>query len=67
MFNEGTRFLPASGCPQPKSFSLSTGGGRTFEFSFEPLCQFASDLSYLIVAAAGVFFAIYIGRASGGE
>lgn len=67
LFSEGTRFLPASGCPQPRTFSLTTGGGRSFEFSFEPLCQFASDLSFLIVAAAGVFFAIYIGRASGGE
>ncbi len=65
-FDEGTRFLPSS-CPPPKTFHLTTGGGRTFQFSYESICQFASDLSYLIVAAAGVFFAIYIGRAAGGE
>jgi hypothetical protein len=66
MFSEGTRFLPSS-CPQAKSFSLTTNGGRTFSLSFEPLCQFASDLSYLIVAAAAVFYALYVGRAVGGE
>jgi uncharacterized membrane protein YgcG len=66
MFSEGTRFLPSS-CPQAKTFSLTTMGGRTFSLSFEPLCQFASDLSYLIVAAAAVFYALYVGRAVGGE
>lgn len=66
MFTEGTRFLP-SGCPPPESVSLTTAGGRTFQFSYEPLCQLATDLSYLIVAAAGIFFAVYVGRAVGGE
>ena len=65
-FKEGTRFLPSS-CPLPKVFHLTTGGGRTFQFSYESICLFASDLGFLIVAAAGVFFAIYVGRAAGGE
>ena len=65
-FKEGTRFLPSS-CPPPKVFHLTTGGGRTFQFSYESICLFASDLGFLIVAAAGVFFAIYVGRAAGGE
>lgn len=67
LFNSGTRFLPSSGCPKPRTIALGGGGGRTFELTFEPLCQFATDLGYLIVAASGVFFAIYIGRAAGGE
>ncbi|PYC27390.1 hypothetical protein DMO17_06520 [Aquipseudomonas alcaligenes] len=66
MFSEGTRFLPSS-CPPDKTVHLSLAGGRTFSFTYEPLCQFASDLSYLIVAAAAVFFAVYVGRATGGE
>lgn len=66
MFSEGTRFLP-SGCPAPESVALTSAGGRTFQFSYEPLCQLATDLSYLIVAAAGIFFAVYVGRAVGGE
>ncbi|UUY10485.1 hypothetical protein LRS11_10840 [Pseudomonas sp. J452] len=65
MFSEGTRFLP-SGCPSPESVALTSAGGRTFQFSYEPLCQLATDLSYLIVAAAGIFFAVYVGRAAGG-
>lgn len=65
MFSEGTRFLPSS-CPEPESFHLISAGGRTFAFTYEPLCQLASDLSFLIVAAAGVFFAVYVGRATGG-
>lgn len=65
MFSECTRFLP-SGCPSPESVALTTAGGRTFQFTYEPLCQLATDLSYLIVAAAGIFFAVYVGRAAGG-
>lgn len=60
------RFLPAA-CPPPRSFSLTTMGGKTFEFTYAPLCQLATDLGYLIVLAASLFFAIYVGRAAGGE
>jgi len=66
-FIEGkTRFLPST-CPTAKTFSLSTGGGRTFAISYDPLCSLASDLSYLIVIVATVFGALYVGRAFGGE
>ena len=66
LFNRGTRFLPAA-CPPPKSLSLITNGGRAFEISYDPLCQLATDLGYLIVVAASIFYAIYVGRAAGGE
>lgn len=66
LFSEGTRFLPSS-CPTPESLSLITGGGHSFRLSYEPLCQFASDLGVLIVIASGIFYAIYVGRAVGGE
>ena len=66
LFNKGTRFLPAA-CPPPKSLSLITNGGRAFEISYDPLCQLATDLGYLIVVAASIFYAIYVGRAAGGE
>ncbi len=60
------RFLPAT-CPAAKTVTLTSQGGRTFEFTYEPLCQFATDLGYLIVIAASLFYAVYVGRASGGE
>ncbi|MCY1526375.1 hypothetical protein D9M68_613890 [compost metagenome] len=62
----GKRFLPSS-CPTDKTFSRKTGGGRTFALSYAPLCAFATDFSYLIVVAASLFFALYVGRAFGGD
>lgn len=64
--NETTRFLPAS-CPPPESISLSSNGGHTFQLSYEPICRVASDFSFLIVAFASLFSALYVGRAFGGE
>ncbi|MDH1008312.1 virulence factor TspB C-terminal domain-related protein [Pseudomonas nicosulfuronedens] len=64
--NQGTRFLPAS-CPADKTFSLRTNGGRTFAFTYEPLCAAATDLGYLIVIAVGAFCVLYVGRSLGGE
>lgn len=64
--NQGTRFLPAS-CPADKSFSLQTGGGRTFMLTYGPLCSLATDLGYLIVIAVGCFCVLYVGRSLGGE
>lgn len=64
--NKGTRFLPAT-CPADKSFSLTTGGGRSFGLSFEPLCRAAADLSGLFVAITGIFCALYVGRSVGGQ
>lgn len=64
--DSGTRFLPSS-CPSDKTFSLKTNGGRTFAFTYEPLCAAASDLGVLILIGTSVFCALYIGRAFGGE
>lgn len=64
--NQGTRFLPST-CPADQSFSLTTGGGRSFALSFEPLCRAASDLSGLFVAITGIFCALYVGRSVGGQ
>ena len=57
------RWLP-SACPAPKSISIK---GVSTSLSFEPACQFASALGPLFVALAGVFFAVYVGRALGGS
>ena len=65
-FNEGangSRWL-SSGCPSPRSVSVL---GRSFSLSWEPVCNFASSLSYVIVAMAGLFFAVYVGRGLGGQ
>lgn len=66
LFSDGLnapRWLP-SGCPAPKSISIK---GVSTSLSFEPACQFARSLAPLFVALAGVFFAVYVGRAFGGS
>lgn len=65
--NQGTRFLPSSGCPQDETLSLSSNGGHTYSLSYEPLCRVATDFSWLIVSFASLFAAIYVGRSFGGE
>lgn len=65
-FNEGAsaaRWLGSS-CPPDRSFSVT---GHSFSLSWQPLCNFASSLSYVIVAMAGLFFAVYVGRGLGGQ
>lgn len=64
-FSTGTRFLP-SGCPAPKSMHISTIG-RTITLSWQPLCDFAGAISYIVVAMASLFFVVYVGRSFGGE
>lgn len=64
--NSGTRFLPAS-CPADTNFSLSFAGGHSYALSYSPFCFFAESLSPLIVIAATLFAALYVGRAFGGE
>lgn len=64
--NSGARFLPAT-CPVDSTFSLSFAGGHTFALSYSPFCFFAESLAPLIVIAATVFAALYVGRAFGGE
>lgn len=62
-----TRFFPSNSCPADASVSLSSFGGRTLKFTYEPICSFATALGPLIVIAATVFAALYVGRAFGGE
>lgn len=64
--NSGARFLPAS-CPPPQQISLTSNGGHTYSLKFDPLCSFASDFSYLIMAMMSIWCAVYVGRAFGGE
>lgn len=64
--NSGARFLPAS-CPPPQQISLTSNGGHTYSLKFDPLCSFASDFSYLILAMMSIWCAVYVGRAFGGE
>ena len=66
LLDQHARFLPASSCPEPETFSLSSNGGHSFQFSYEPICTMASDLSWLIVAFATLSAALYIGRSFGG-
>ncbi|HBM08920.1 MAG TPA: hypothetical protein DD403_12575 [Pseudomonas sp.] len=65
IISEATAFLPKT-CPPPEQISMSSNGGHTFRLSYEPVCGLAADLSWLIVAAASVAAALYIGRSVGG-
>lgn len=58
-----TRFLP-SGCPAPKSVSLSSG--KSISIEFDLFCRFASGIGPVIVALALLFGALYVGRSFGG-
>lgn len=62
-----TRFFPTNTCPADTPISLSSFGGRTLKISYQPICSFASALGPLIVIAATVFSALYVGRSFGGE
>lgn len=64
--NSGARFLPST-CPVDTNFSLSFAGGHSYALSYSPFCFFAESISPLIVIAATVFAALYVGRAFGGE
>lgn len=66
IINQGARFFPSS-CPADSNFSLAFAGGHSFGFSYSPMCFLAESLSPLIVIAATVFAALYVGRAFGGE
>lgn len=64
-FNTGSRFF-ASSCPAPKSLHIESFN-RTIQLSYEPICDFASAMSYIVVAMASLFFMVYVGRSFGGE
>lgn len=53
-------------CPADRVIHLATTGTSiTFSWSF--VCQYASGLGNLLVALASLFFAVYVGRAFGGD
>lgn len=66
LFDQHGRFLSGSTCPPPETFHLSHAGGHTLEFSYDPICRLASDLSWVIVAFATLAAALYVGRSFGG-
>lgn len=60
-FNEALsrgRFLSSS-CPSPRSLSVM---GKTIQFSWQPICDFATAMGPLVVALASLFFAVYVFR-----
>lgn len=66
LFNDGmnaARWLPSS-CPGDKSFSAM---GFSYTLSMEPVCTAATTLSKIVVGLSMLFFALYVGRSTGGE
>jgi hypothetical protein len=64
-FSTGSRFLP-TGCPSPRSFYVSSFN-KTYQIKYDPICDFAGTLSYIVVAMASLFFVTYVGRSFGGS
>ncbi|MGE9763348.1 virulence factor TspB C-terminal domain-related protein [Pseudomonas sp. PDM20] len=60
-----SRWLP-SACPAPERGSLHTRGAGSVQLSWQPTCDFASGVGPFLVAAASIFFAVYVGRGIGG-
>jgi hypothetical protein len=58
-----SRFLPSS-CPPAQTFTVY---GRQFAFKNDYFCNFATAMSWLVVSLAGLFAAVYIGKAFGGS
>lgn len=59
------RWLP-SYCPTDRTLYLETANASvTFSWSF--ICQYSTALSFLCVGLASLFFAVYVGRAFGGD
>lgn len=56
-----SRWLPAS-CPAPVQGTLGTVGLGSISLSFQPICDFAEALGPLIVIAAALYAALYVGR-----
>jgi len=52
------RFLPSS-CPAAQTFTVY---GRQFAFKNDYFCNFATSMSWLVVAMASLFAAVYIGN-----
>lgn len=58
-----TTFLPKT-CPADQRLALS---GRTFSWSYEPMCALADGFSWLFVAMTALWCAVYVGAAFGGN
>lgn len=56
----------SSSCPADRVIYLETAK-RSVTFSWSMICQYASTLSYMFVFGASLFFAVYVGRAFGGD
>ena len=55
------RFLPST-CPPAQSFTVF---GRQFAFKNDLFCNFATSMSWLVVAMASLTAAMYIGQSFG--
>ena len=55
------RFLPSS-CPPAQTFTVY---GRQFAFKNDLFCNFATSMSWLVVAMASLTAALYIGQSFG--
>lgn len=67
LFNgpSASRWLGSS-CPADRSIYLETIK-RSVSLSWSPVCQYADAMGYMIVFGATLFFAVYVGRAFGGD
>ncbi len=64
--DSGARFLP-SACPADANINLNFVGGHSYALSYSPFCFLAESLAPLILIAASLFAALYVGRSFGGE
>lgn len=53
-------------CPADKVY-YSTLAKRSFYFSWSFFCQFSTGISVMLIGMASLFFAVYVGRAFGGN
>lgn len=61
LFSGHTRFLPST-CPPAQSFTVF---GRQYAFKNDLFCNFATSMSWLVVAMASLTAAMYIGQSFG--
>lgn len=50
-FNNQQGFLNVAGCPPGPSFTVQ---GQSYQFDLSPICQFASGISFIVVAMAAL-------------
>jgi len=64
LFGQGTRFLPSS-CPTAQSMNSALFGQIVIEWDY--ICYYADIMGKFGIAMCSLFFALYVGRAFGGE